>query len=52
MLFEHAPDVDFSNISKPYVRLIIGVSAGKTTTIAKLASKRGTKCNFRSGRYF
>ena len=40
MLFEHAPDVDFSNISKPYVRLIIGVNgAGKTTTIAKLASK-------------
>ena len=40
MLFEHAPDVDLSNISKPYVRLIIGVNgAGKTTTIAKLASK-------------
>lgn len=40
MLFEHAPDVDFSNISKPYVRLIIGVNgAGKTTTIAKLAAK-------------
>ncbi|AYJ80274.1 signal recognition particle-docking protein FtsY [Aliarcobacter cryaerophilus ATCC 43158] len=40
MLFEHAPDVDFSNLPKPYVRLIIGVNgAGKTTTIAKLASK-------------
>ena len=40
MLFEHAPDVDLSNISKPYVRLIIGVNgAGKTTTIAKLAAK-------------
>ena len=40
MLFEHAPNVDLSNISKPYVRLIIGVNgAGKTTTIAKLASK-------------
>ena len=40
MLFEHAPEVDLSNISKPYVRLIIGVNgAGKTTTIAKLASK-------------
>ena len=40
MLFEHAPNVDLSNISKPYVRLIIGVNgAGKTTTIAKLAAK-------------
>ena len=40
MLFEHAPNVDLSNIPKPYVRLIIGVNgAGKTTTIAKLASK-------------
>ena len=40
MLFEHAPKVDFSNLPKPYVRLIIGVNgAGKTTTIAKLANK-------------
>ncbi len=40
MLFEHAPDVDLSNLPKPYVRLIIGVNgAGKTTTIAKLANK-------------
>ena len=40
MLFEHAPNVDLSNIPKPYVRLIIGVNgAGKTTTIAKLAAK-------------
>ena len=40
MLFEHAPNVDLSNITKPYVRLIIGVNgAGKTTTIAKLAAK-------------
>lgn len=40
MLFEHTPNVDLSNIPKPYVRLIIGVNgAGKTTTIAKLASK-------------
>ena len=39
MLFEHAPKVDFSNIPKPFVRLIIGVNgAGKTTTIAKLAN--------------
>ncbi len=39
MLFEHAPDVDLSNLPKPYVRLIIGVNgAGKTTTIAKLAN--------------
>ncbi|WP_121626578.1 signal recognition particle-docking protein FtsY [Poseidonibacter antarcticus] len=40
MLFEHAPDVDLSNLPKPFVRLIIGVNgAGKTTTIAKLAYK-------------
>lgn len=40
MLFEHAPDVDLSNLPKPFVRLIIGVNgAGKTTTIAKLAQK-------------
>ncbi len=40
MLFEHAPNVDLSNLPKPYVRLIIGVNgAGKTTTIAKLANK-------------
>jgi len=39
MLFEHAPDVDLSNLPKPFVRLIIGVNgAGKTTTIAKLAT--------------
>jgi fused signal recognition particle receptor len=38
MLFEHAPDIDYSNIPKPFVKLIIGVNgAGKTTTIAKLA---------------
>ncbi|TLP37632.1 signal recognition particle-docking protein FtsY [Arcobacter arenosus] len=40
MLFEHAPDIDLSNLPKPFVRLIIGVNgAGKTTTIAKLANK-------------
>jgi len=40
MLFEHAPDVDLSNLPKPFVRLIIGVNgAGKTTTIAKLANR-------------
>ncbi len=40
MLFEHAPNVDLSNLPKPFVRLIIGVNgAGKTTTIAKLAQK-------------
>jgi fused signal recognition particle receptor len=40
MLFEHAPDVDLTNLPKPFVRLIIGVNgAGKTTTIAKLANK-------------
>lgn len=40
MLFEHAPEVDLSNLPKPFVRLIIGVNgAGKTTTIAKLANK-------------
>ncbi|QKF67562.1 cell division protein FtsY [Arcobacter venerupis] len=39
MLFEHAPNVDLSNLPKPFVRLIIGVNgAGKTTTIAKLAN--------------
>lgn len=39
MLFEHAPDVDYSNIPTPFVELIIGVNgAGKTTTIAKLAN--------------
>lgn len=40
MLFEHAPDVDLSNLPRPFVRLIIGVNgAGKTTTIAKLANR-------------
>ncbi len=40
MLFEHAPNIDLSNLPKPFVRLIIGVNgAGKTTTIAKLANK-------------
>jgi len=40
MLFEHSPEVDMSNIPKPFVQLIIGVNgAGKTTTIAKLASR-------------
>jgi len=40
MLFEHAPDVDLTNLPKPFVRLIIGVNgAGKTTTIAKLATR-------------
>ena len=40
MLFEHAPNVDLSNLPKPFVQLIIGVNgAGKTTTIAKLAHK-------------
>lgn len=40
MLFEHAPDVNLSNLPKPFVQLIIGVNgAGKTTTIAKLANK-------------
>jgi fused signal recognition particle receptor len=40
MLFEHAPEVDLSNIPKPFVELIIGVNgAGKTTTIAKLANR-------------
>ncbi len=39
MLFEHAPEVDTSNMPKPFVELIIGVNgAGKTTTIAKLAN--------------
>lgn len=39
MLFEHAPEVDTSNIPKPFVELVIGVNgAGKTTTIAKLAT--------------
>lgn len=39
-LFEHAPDIDTSNLPQPYVQLIIGVNgAGKTTTIAKLASR-------------
>lgn len=38
-LFEHAPDIDTSNMPKPFVELIIGVNgAGKTTTIAKLAN--------------
>ncbi len=38
MLFEHSPKVDFSNMTKPFIKLIIGVNgAGKTTTIAKLA---------------
>ena len=38
-LFEHAPDVDNSNLPKPFIELIIGVNgAGKTTTIAKLAN--------------
>ncbi len=40
MLFEHAPEVDLSNLPKPFVELIIGVNgAGKTTTIAKLANR-------------
>jgi fused signal recognition particle receptor len=40
MLFEHAPEVDTSNLPKPFVELIIGVNgAGKTTTIAKLANR-------------
>lgn len=40
MLFEHAPDVDLSNLPRPFTRLIIGVNgAGKTTTIAKLANR-------------
>jgi fused signal recognition particle receptor len=40
MLFEHAPEVDLTNIPKPFVELIIGVNgAGKTTTIAKLANR-------------
>jgi len=39
MLFEHAPDIDISNLPTPFVELIIGVNgAGKTTTIAKLAN--------------
>ena len=39
MLFEHAPNIDISNLPKPFVELIIGVNgAGKTTTIAKLAN--------------
>ncbi|HFU75715.1 MAG TPA: signal recognition particle-docking protein FtsY [Arcobacter sp.] len=39
-LFEHAPEVDLSNIPSPFVQLIIGVNgAGKTTTIAKLTNK-------------
>lgn len=38
-LFEHAPEVDTSNMPTPFVELIIGVNgAGKTTTIAKLAN--------------
>ncbi len=38
-LFEHAPEVDYANIPKPFIELIIGVNgAGKTTTIAKLAN--------------
>ncbi len=38
-LFEFAPKVDFENLPKPYVQLIIGVNgAGKTTTIAKLTN--------------
>ena len=37
-LFEHAPNIDKSNLPKPFIELIIGVNgAGKTTTIAKLA---------------
>ncbi|RXJ59990.1 signal recognition particle-docking protein FtsY [Candidatus Marinarcus aquaticus] len=39
MLFEHAPEIDVSNMPSPFVELIIGVNgAGKTTTIAKLAN--------------
>jgi len=38
-LFEHAPDIDTTNIPSPFIELIIGVNgAGKTTTIAKLAN--------------
>ncbi len=37
MLFEHSPKVDLLDITKPFIKLIIGVNgAGKTTTIAKL----------------
>jgi fused signal recognition particle receptor len=56
MLFEHAPDVDLSNLPKPFVRLIIGVNgAGKTTTIAKLANrckKQGTSVILGAGDTF
>ncbi len=56
MLFEHAPDVDLSNLPKPFVRLIIGVNgAGKTTTIAKLATrckKQGTSVILGAGDTF
>ncbi|VAY86787.1 Signal recognition particle receptor protein FtsY (=alpha subunit) (TC 3.A.5.1.1) [hydrothermal vent metagenome] len=39
MLFEHAPDIDMSNMPSPFIELIVGVNgAGKTTTIAKLAN--------------
>lgn len=38
MLFEHAPDIDTTNLPSPFIELLIGVNgAGKTTTIAKLA---------------
>jgi len=39
-LFEHAPQLDYTNIPTPFIELIIGVNgAGKTTTIAKLANR-------------
>ena len=38
MLFEHAPDINTTNLPSPFIELVIGVNgAGKTTTIAKLA---------------
>jgi fused signal recognition particle receptor len=56
MLFEHAPEVDTTNIPKPFVELIIGVNgAGKTTTIAKLANmykKNGSKVLLGAGDTF
>ena len=39
-LFEHAPQLDYTDVPTPFVELIIGVNgAGKTTTIAKLANR-------------
>ena len=55
-LFEFAPKVDFENLPKPYVQLIIGVNgAGKTTTIAKLTNmykKSGKKIILGAGDTF